>query len=218
MAWNVHGFRAGWRRVAEVAEAEAPDVLLLNEAGYVGWRVRRLARRLGMELVAGARLRGHRVPNAVLARSPWRIVSTRRTRLPRTTRTIPRGMVVAEVGRAGRRLTVVAVHLGLVDAERGEHVRVLTDSLAASPHPVVIGGDLNEGPEGPAARWLAERYWDAFATAGEGDGFTFPASDPRARIDFVFVSEGVVVRSAGLSPASSRASDHLAVVAVLGLD
>jgi endonuclease/exonuclease/phosphatase family metal-dependent hydrolase len=212
MAYNVHGFRAGWRRVAEALEAGSPDVVLLNEAGFAGLRLWRLARRLGMERASGFRLFGRGIPNAVMARAPWRIVARGRLAFPRHRRRVRRGAVVATLGRAGRRLTAVAVHLGLGEGERADHARILTDELAALDHPVVIGGDLNEGPSGPAARWIGERYWDVFAAAGEGEGPTFPARDPRARIDYLFASDGLKVERAWVA-ASGDASDHLLVAA-----
>ncbi len=94
---------------------------------------------------------------------------------------------------------------------------MLTDVLAGRRPPVLLGGDLNEGPEGPAVGWLAERYWDVFAAAGEGDGFTFPTAGPRARIDYVLVSEGVTVDRAWVGDAAGL-SDHLPVYADVHLD
>lgn len=212
MAWNIHGFRPGVGRIADVVRAVEPDVLIVNEAGYVGFRLWRLARRLGMARASGQRGFG-RVPNAVLLRPPWRVVETRMVRLPRHRRTVRRGMVMAEAGRGGRRLMIVAVHLGLSPDERREHARIITDLLAGLRHPVVVGGDLNEGPEGPAASWIGARYWDVSSAAGEGQGLTFPSVEPRARIDYLFVSSGVRVEQAWVADEARDASDHLPVVA-----
>ena len=43
-AYNVHGFRAGPRTVAEALGEESPDVALLNEVGILGLRLQRCAR------------------------------------------------------------------------------------------------------------------------------------------------------------------------------
>ncbi|HEX2031119.1 MAG TPA: endonuclease/exonuclease/phosphatase family protein, partial [Actinomycetota bacterium] len=189
LAYNVHGFRAGARRVAEAIAGERPDVAFLNEVDYLSLRLRRFSRLVGMRWVSG--LRPWRpIPNAVLVRPPWRIIEHRLVRLPRSGKLVARGALVSVVGRAGNRVTAVAVHLGLSAPERRRHAEALTDLLAGR-HPVVVGGDLNELPDGPAASWLAGRYWDAFAAAGSGEGHTFPAAAPRARIDYVFVSEGI---------------------------
>ena len=217
--YNVHGFRAGTREIAEALAAESPDVLLLNETRYLGFRLRRLAKRMGMRFAAGAGLfRRNRIPNAVLARPPWRVVRHEVVALPRRGRTVRRGAVVAVLGRAGVRLVASAVHLGLSERERVEHARLLTDLLAGRREPVILGGDLNEEPDGLAAAWIAGRYWDVFARAGEGQGTTFPATDPRARIDCLFVSESISAERAWVGGEPFVAlSDHLPVFADLAV-
>jgi endonuclease/exonuclease/phosphatase family metal-dependent hydrolase len=211
MVWNVHGFRARIREVAGAVDRVRPDVLILNEAGYLGWRLWRFARRIDM---FGATGTGpwRPIPNAVLCRAPWRLVRGEKLVLPRTRPTIRRGLVMATVGRAGRRVEVVAVHLGLPGQERVDHARLLTD-LVAGRHPLIVGGDLNEGPDGPAASWIADRYWDV---CGEDCGPTFPAGHPRARIDYVFVSDGIRVDAAWIGgPDLAVLSDHRPVIADL---
>jgi endonuclease/exonuclease/phosphatase family metal-dependent hydrolase len=213
-AFNVHGFRAGTRRLAEALAPERPDVLLLNEVGFLGVRLWRFGRRMGMARLSGlGRLRP--VRNAVLGREPWRLVGKHVERLPRHAGGVQRGLVFALARRAGQRVTFGAIHLGLSGRERERHARELTDLLAGVPHPVVLGGDLNEGPAGAAAAWIAERYWDAFARAGEGPGETFPATGPRARIDYVFVSAGITVERAWVGQPVGEGSDHLPVFADL---
>lgn len=218
LVWNVRGLRAGVGAVAAIVEAEKPDVLLLTEVGRTGVRLRRLARRLGMGVASGLRLWRRGVPNAVLARPPWRIVSEGLVVLPRAGGSHRRGVVPAVLGRSGRRLTAAAVHLGLSGTERLAHVRLIAERIPALRRPVLLGGDLNEQPGEPAAAWLAERLWDAFAAAGDGPGETFPSEAPRARIDYLFVTEGVSVIGARVVAGSGEASDHLPVVADLELE
>jgi endonuclease/exonuclease/phosphatase family metal-dependent hydrolase len=208
MVWNVHGFRAGVGAVAERVGRIQPDVLILNETRYLGTRLRRFGRRVEMVGAAGTGL-WRAIPNAILCRAPWRVVRSEKVILPRRGRTIRRGAVVATVGRAGTRIEVVAVHLGLSGRDRVEHARVLTD-LVAGRRPLLLGGDLNEGPDGPAAAWIAGRYWDACTGRC---GPTFPSAAPRARIDYLFVSEGVQVASASVGGHDTAAvSDHLPVL------
>lgn len=214
MTWNVHGFRAGVKAAAEAVRGEEPDVVLLNETGYLGFRLRRFARRLDMEGSTGATLRW-RIPNAVLARRPWRVVRGQVAVLPRTGRTVRRGAVMAQMGRSGIRLWVVAVHLGLSGQERAAHAKVLTDMLAGRD-PAVMGGDLNEDETGSAARWIASRYWDVAADAAEAA--TFPSREPRARIDYLFVSEGIQLERAWTGGGRfEELSDHRPVLADLSV-
>lgn len=217
LAWNVHGFRSGTRDIAEAVDGVRADLVILNETRYLGFRLRRFARLAELEGVSGTGL-FRPIPNAVLARKPWRVVRARKWVLPRTRRTLRRGLVLAVLGRAGVRLTVGAVHLGLSGEERVDHARVVTD-LVAGEHRVIVGGDLNEGPTGPAASWIGARYFDAFVGAGEDDGFTFPSREPRARIDYLFVSEGITVEGAWTPRDPFAAlSDHLPVLADLRME
>lgn len=219
LAYNVHGLRAGARRVARAIAEEWPDVILMNECGWLGLRLRRFARVLGMESISGIRL-FRPVTNAILVRPPWRILERRNHEFRRTNRMQRRGLVAARIGHAGFRITVASVHLGLSDPERVRHAEELTDFLAGLPGPHLLGGDLNEGPERPAAAWISERLWDAFAAGGEGKGETFPSREPRARIDYLFVSQGITVERAwvGDEPAMIEASDHRPVFADVIVD
>jgi endonuclease/exonuclease/phosphatase family metal-dependent hydrolase len=211
MVWNVHGFRAGVAAIGDAVASAEPDVLILNETRYLGFRLRRFSRRLGLSSAAGTGL-WRPIPNAILVRPPWRIVRHEKVVLPRSRRTIRRGVVTATIGRAGTRLEVTAVHLGLSGGERLEHARLLTDTLAGA-RPLILGGDLNEGPDGPAASWIGGRYFDVCAT---GCGSTFPSAAPRARIDYLFVSDGVRVERAEVGGSDHASlSDHLPVLADL---
>jgi endonuclease/exonuclease/phosphatase family metal-dependent hydrolase len=120
----------------------------------------------------------------------------------------------------GLPLTAVSAHLGLSSREREGHARELTDWLGGVEGPVVVGLDLNEGPESGAARWLAGRLYDAFAHAGRGSGETFPARIPTARIDYLFTSEAVRPLRAWVSttPDVVTASDHRPVIADVELE
>lgn len=211
VVYNVKGFRAGADAVANALVEYHPDLALINECGTRG-KLRTFARRLGMVTVSGPLFFLLRVPrNALLVRPPWRVTEHRLHRFERTERFYPRGALVAQIGRAGERLTVLCVHLGLVPAERRRHAGELTDLARTLPEPLVIGGDFNDGPQGKAPAWVGERYWDAWIRVGEGTGETFPASDPTARIDYLFASEDVRFEQAAVlgSTAARTASDHV---------
>jgi endonuclease/exonuclease/phosphatase family metal-dependent hydrolase len=79
----------------------------------------------------------------------------------------------------------------------------------------VLVGDLNATPDSPEIGAITEDLADAWAQAGEGDGFTYDAETPHARIDYVLTSSDVVARTAAV--VTSDASDHLPVVADLVL-
>ncbi|HEX9124063.1 MAG TPA: endonuclease/exonuclease/phosphatase family protein [Actinomycetota bacterium] len=223
LVYNVRGFRDGLDRVLGVVEPEEPDVVLLSETG-ARRTLGRFAEALGMA-AAGDPLSPfrRRVKNAVLIRPPWRVISHRLHRFPRSERFYPRGALIAQLGRTGERIWATSVHLGLHPRERRRHAEELADVVRGLPGPVVIGGDLNETPEGRAVRHLAARFWDVWATAsgpeGEAAGHTFPAADPSARIDYLFVSDGFQVERAFVPHAAPvrAASDHRPLVAELRL-
>jgi endonuclease/exonuclease/phosphatase family metal-dependent hydrolase len=222
--YNVRGFRGGIDLISEVVERLAPDVLLLQETGPRR-TLRRFAAGVGMDAATDplSPLR-RRAKDAVLVHPPWRIVEHRQHRFGDSARFYPRAALVAQVGRAGRRVWAVSTHLGLTPIERNAHVHELTDVCAGlAGGPVVIGGDLNATPDQRAVRWLADRYWDAWSAVvphptAEGSGATFPSGDPTARIDYVFASAGLRVRSAGVPARAAEASDHLPVVVELEIE
>ena len=92
-------------------------------------------------------------------------------------------------------------------------VDAIREVLAATRPPVVLVGDLNSRPGRPETRQLTDVLVDAWATAGQGPGYTFDARRPHARIDYVLSSDDLVARAAEVLP--SRAADHLPVVADL---
>jgi endonuclease/exonuclease/phosphatase family metal-dependent hydrolase len=219
LVYNVRGFRDGADRVASVLERFEPDLVLLNESGG-RWRLRRFAKRVQMKAVGDpwSPFR-RRVKDAVLVRAPWRVLERRFRRFGDSARWYPRGTVVVRVARSGYRLWAAAVHLGLRPAERRRHAEELVDLLRGLDGPDVVGGDLNETPSGRAVSFLSERLWDAWLLGGDVAGETFPADEPTARIDYLFVSEGIRVERA-LVPAIPEvrvASDHRPFVAELTL-
>jgi endonuclease/exonuclease/phosphatase family metal-dependent hydrolase len=210
---NVQGLRVGVDRVARGLGALDPDVLLLQECGPRR-SLARLADELSMEFRSSHRPFG-RVRNAVLARRPWRMGEASVLVLSREGRSSPRGALAVGLRAGGATVTAITAHLGLVPVERSRHARELTDAYASLRGPVVLGLDVNEGPADPAFRWIAERWFDAFAQAGEGRGDTFPAARPTTRIDALFVNDRVEVLRARVGPAGL--SDHRPVIVELEL-
>jgi endonuclease/exonuclease/phosphatase family metal-dependent hydrolase len=212
VTFNVQSFRAGREAARAVLTDLSPEIVLLQESGS-GRTTRRLARSLGMEGVSSHRPFG-RVRNAVFFRPPWRATEVEARNLARETRTLRRGFKAVRLWQPGMRLIAISVHLGLSSRERERHARELTDFLSGVEGPIVVGADLNEGPTGSAARWVAGRLYDAFAEAGEGSGETFPFEVPTARIDYLFASDGLGITRAWV-PAVGPVSDHRPVVADL---
>jgi endonuclease/exonuclease/phosphatase family metal-dependent hydrolase len=216
--YNVRSFRSGVDSVARAFEPLEADIAMLQECGSK--RVlRRFARAVNMTFSSSHRP-FNRVRNAVLYRSEWRPARVDVRDFSREGRTLRRGLVAVRLRRRGAGLTAVSAHLGLAPGERGRHARELTDHLAGVNGPLVLGADLNEGPDGPAAGWISERLFDLATAGGEGSDETFPAPAPTARIDYLFATAEVKVAAAWVPSGRdmSGASDHLPVVAEVEIE
>ena len=219
MTYNI---LSGGRRGApldRVVRAAEVDVLLVNESPKLPWLsrflCRRLARRWGMRYVVGGRSAG---ANLIVVTDPVTVLSRAAEVLPQPLFRPRRGVASAQLRVHGDLLGVVACHLSL-DQERrlAEDDRVI--QIAGSLHgPVVVAGDLNEPPDGPAWRRLRGA---GFVDHGSARWRTFPADSPTKRIDALLVRGPVGVTAhgdPGLPPdLLAAASDHRPVLAVLDL-
>lgn len=88
--------------------------------------------------------------------------------------------------------------------------------------PIVVMGDFNAGRTSTEMQPMYTRFVDAWLAAGTGSGNTSPArltGNPTSRIDYIFASPGVGVRSVYV-PIDSQtrlASDHYPVVSDIAL-
>jgi endonuclease/exonuclease/phosphatase family metal-dependent hydrolase len=216
MTYNVRSFRAGVTLALEAiaADGESTDVVALQEYGPP-LRLRAFARALGMDW-ASSYSPFNRLRNAVLFRSPWRLVQADPHRLTKTPGQYRRGFVAARLERPGADLTAVSLHLGLSVRERPRHAGELLAVLSGGPEPIVLAGDFNEEPDGSAMRSLAGSFTSCGASAaGEA---TFPAAEPARRIDDVLVRAARILSCrVADSDAARRASDHRPVIADLEL-
>jgi endonuclease/exonuclease/phosphatase family metal-dependent hydrolase len=215
LTWNVRSLRDDLDAIAAVVRECAPDVMAVQEAPrFARWRSKRaeLARRCGL-LVATADRPGGLV---VLTTLRCEVTATSFTLLPKTPKRHQRAVTTATVSLDGVSWCLASTHLSTEPTERQRHLPVLLDALPSGV-PLVLAGDVNEGPVGPVFRRLAERFQDCFAVAGSGDGATSPATEPVRRIDAIFADPSVTVVSCETVDVAGveRASDHRPVLAVL---
>jgi endonuclease/exonuclease/phosphatase family metal-dependent hydrolase len=208
LCWNVHGLRDDTATLTRTVRDLDPDVFCVQEAPkYLRWRARcaALARETGLLYVTGGGTTGG---SALLANLRVDVKQTAEVCLSRQWGWPARGVAAAVVAKGGAQLTVASIHLPLEPRERLNHARtVLAVAQASGTEHVLLAGDLNERP-GHAA-------WQAFHDAGLRDlgpetGPTFPADQPRKRIDGVVASERVEVVDYQVldTPGVERASDH----------
>ncbi|WP_310740634.1 endonuclease/exonuclease/phosphatase family protein [Microbispora sp. H10885] len=238
--YNVRGLKDDRRALARVIRALRPDVLCLQEVPRLPARrhgrpvfsravpvsLAALARAAGLSVAAGGRLNG----TAVLTSPAVRLLRGEGRRLRWFTGLERRAVAVAVVEKGRDRYAVCSVHLDLLAGARLSHAAEIVPILEGAAREFgaapVLAGDLNEPPGAPVWRFLAARYADCFAAAAGGSrtatgaapgGGTFPARDPRMRIDAVFAGPGLTVLSCGGADVPSgdlaAASDHRPVVA-----
>ena len=225
MTYNIHhgagaDDRVELERIAAVIRRESPDVVLLQE---VDRGVERSGRRdlllelsslTGLEHTAFGKNIDHQggdYGNGILSRYPIRREVN--SWLERATPGERRGVLQAILEVRGREIAVLATHLDASNAaERESSARQIEERILPpySHYPLVLGGDLNEGPDGAVHRRLAARLTDAWG-AGEGPGYTIPVDAPTRRIDYLF-HDGRL-RAVAARVLRSDASDHLPLVA-----
>lgn len=115
-------------------------------------------------------------------------------------------------------------HEPVVNSEREGQVTEVFDTIMGIEGLVVQMGDFNARPESKEIEIMSSRFKDAFADAGVGEGYTFPAwyADSlnklgiwkKRRIDYIFTGQDVGVKSCHVIHYTD-ASDHFPLVATL---
>ncbi|MDQ3686542.1 MAG: endonuclease/exonuclease/phosphatase family protein [Acidobacteriota bacterium] len=217
--------RLDLRRVAEVINGERPDLVGLQEVDRGVQRTGRideiaeLARLTRMEYAFAPNLRyqGGWYGVAVLSRLP--IISVDHRRYANRREAERRGFLRVEVSAGGRVLNFVTTHLDYQWSEgRVFETEQLLRALETVKGPLVVVGDFNDEPTGEAYKRMLTRFTDAWTgSGGRGAGFTYPADEPRKRIDYIFcaVEAGIHLRVRHARVADSLASDHRPVTAEL---
>ncbi len=194
-------------------------MLLVNECPKrpLLWRrdCRRLAEGWQLRWVAGGRPAGS---NLVAVGERVAVKGTHDQVLPQPWLAPRRGVSVAQLRVRGQLLATISCHLSLDRDRRVQEVRRVLDAARGLRGPVVLGGDLNEPPDGPC--WAMLRA-AGFLDHGSRTWRTFPAAQPERRIDALLVRGGAgVLRHGdpGVPPGLlAAASDHRPVLLELDL-
>ncbi|MTB72876.1 hypothetical protein GGG17_13055 [Arsenicicoccus sp. MKL-02] len=216
-SYNTRDFLDDRRAAARVVRALAPDVLLLQEAPRRFWPgplVRSFARETGLRWPGGHRGSGG---TTVMLSDRLTLVDCRHHGLPVPLGQRTRGYAVLRAQLPeGPLLTAVSVHLGLFEGQRLRHTHQILRDLPREG-PLVLAGDLNEGPGGPSWQTIA-RVLDVLSVEEP----TYPSWAPVEMLDVVW---GRGLRRVDGTPPPldrggrdvRRASDHLPVWADVDL-
>ena len=150
--------------------------------------------------------------NALLTRHP--IIEVHRIDLSMERRE-PRGALAATIDVSGSLLHVLATHLGLRVRERRFQVRQILDYLdSVRDAPAVVFGDFNDWLPGRSAAHVLDRRLGKPPRPA-----TFPVAWPVVALDRIWVQPRQALRriSVHATPTTRLASDHLPVVAELGM-
>ncbi|WP_329216455.1 endonuclease/exonuclease/phosphatase family protein [Streptomyces sp. NBC_01485] len=224
LSYNIRSLRDDTDALARVITACAPDLVLLQESPlFFRWRKKlaRLAAATGQVILTGG---GTAAGPAILCSLRATVERTEDVLLPLTRGEFRRGLATAVVRFAGARLGVVSCHLSLDRDERHDQGGLLLDRLAGmGVEHAVVGGDINERPQGRTFARLAAGLQDCRTAAPWGAEHTFPSTGPDRRIDGIFATRDVRVLGCGVPnelPGVTgsdlrAATDHLPVLAAL---
>jgi len=126
------------------------------------------------------------------------------------------GFLEATIDFRGTRIRVFNTHLDYrADPQvRRQQVAEMLSFVGNPSMPTVLLGDLNAPPKALELQPLLGRLRDSWPSAA-GPGFTYPASEPVRRIDYVLTSPHFLVRAARVPV--TLASDHRPVIVDLEL-
>lgn len=216
-SYNTRDFLDDRWAAARVVRALAPDVLLLQEVPRRFWpgpRVRAWAAATGLQWPGG-----HHGAGGTTVMVSRRVVvdSLEHHALPvplgQRTRgyAVLRGHLATGPGETeSTSFTAASIHLGLFEGQRSRHTAQILGSLPDSG-PLVVAGDLNEGPGAPSWRAFAERL--EVLSVEEP---TYPSWAPTEMLDVVWGRgmsrvDGTPPTLDRGGPDVRRASDHLPV-------
>ncbi|NYE03499.1 endonuclease/exonuclease/phosphatase family metal-dependent hydrolase [Bacillus niacini] len=127
-----------------------------------------------------------------------------------------RGLLETVINVKGNYVHFYNTHLDDQRAEQRDlQIKEIHDIANQKEGTSIIVGDFNATPESAEILKMTAQYKDVFAEMGKNNDFTFPANRPDSRIDYIFTSEDVEIRTGEVI--NTNVSDHLPITAELVL-
>lgn len=120
-----------------------------------------------------------------------------------------RSLLEATVQVCARPFKVYVTHLSLEPITHRKQTTFILHKVERDQNPVMLLGDWNMKPGARAWQKITCQLQDTWYCAGDGNGFTFPASKPKARLDYIFLSDHFHINTAEVVTHTPDASDHL---------
>lgn len=98
--------------------------------------------------------------------------------------------------------------------DRAKQAERIAELVQASPHPVIVSGDMNDLPSTYVYQKVSKGLEDSFLARGQGMGVTYRGKLPGLRIDYLFHSPSL--RTIEHSIPKVTFSDHYPIVVDLG--
>lgn len=234
MTYNIHSCkgsdgRMSTERIARVIADYEPDIVALQEVDVGRLRSDRIDQ--AYEIAAFLEMFCHFHPsvyveeelygNAVLSRFPLQLVKVDKLPgLKRKPGLEPRSVIWVRIDAEGVPVNFINTHLGLRRLEKCRQSEFLTGSKwlgsAECVCPVIFSGDLNSLPRSYAYRRFQRLLRDVqWRVKEQKEQATWPSRLPFNRIDHIFVSDGIDVKSVQVARdgLARVASDHLPLIA-----
>jgi endonuclease/exonuclease/phosphatase family metal-dependent hydrolase len=100
--------------------------------------------------------------------------------------------------------------------KRSKQVDKIVDHAIQAPHPVILGGDLNDPPQSYTYQAINKLGADAFRLRGSGIGTTYNGVIPLLRIDYLFVDSSINIADCKII--KNEYSDHFPVLTTLAFE
>ncbi len=231
LSYNIHhgegmDGQVDLERIARVIRETEADLVALQEVDRGVRRTdrvdqpARLAELTGMRAIFERNIiyQGGDYGNAVLSRLP--VERHQNHYLPQSQPDEQRGALEVHVRAGGHKLVFFATHLDYRenDGERMLSIEMFEELFAPLRQvPVIIAGDFNARPDSRVMNRAWTTLTDTFQ-AGAGPGFTFSASEPDRRIDYILHNGHPDLRCVECRVIPEPvASDHRPVLAVFEL-
>ena len=236
MTYNIHHGKGidkqtDLHRIADIIEKSKADIIGLNEVDrnfsrrsdyedQINWLAKQLNMYQGfspsISLSSKNQANVREYGNALLSRYP---ITTKKSHSFHLKPGLaePRSLLEASIQINGKLVRFYVTHLSLNSSLHRKQSNFIIHQLDKCSHPMIIMGDWNMRPG--SNKWcnITKRFQDVWNLAGNGTGFTYPSKKPRIRLDYLFVSQEVLVVDVELVKILSKASDHLPLKATLSL-